>query len=103
MISGSAFSQCNNSIELKNVSSDKRTLKSGVIELSVTTSKEFVCTLKIEKGSGPETVKELKGSGSRTVRFEALDTQAIYQVQIKFLDEEKPLCQILQKSQIFFE
>src|SRR5688572_7646801 len=103
MVSGNAFSQCNNSIELKNVSRDKSIQKSGVIELSVTTSRQFVCTLQIEKGSGPVTIKELKGSGSRTVRFEALDTQVVYQVQVRFLDEEKPLCKILQKSQIFFE
>lgn len=103
MLSGKAFSQCNNNIELKRVSSESNNQKSGVIEVEINTAKEYVCFLNIEKGTGPEKIQEKKGAGKGIVRFEALDRNAIYQVLFEFTGEEKPFCKKLQKSQITFE
>lgn len=102
LVAGMAYSQCNNSIQLKKTSVDTNP-EYGTIELAVSTSKEFICILSIEKGSGLEKVSEKKGKGNQTVRFEAVKRNASYQVQFEFIGEEQKLCRKLQKSQIIIE
>jgi hypothetical protein len=102
LVAGIAYSQCNNSIELKKTSVDSNP-EYGSIELEVSTSKEFICILSIEKGSGPEKISEKRERGSQIIRFESIKRNEIYQVQFEFIGEEEPLCKKLQKSHIIIE
>lgn len=101
-ITGAAFSQCNHSISLQKTVIESGLEKSGVLEVSVTTSDNYVCVLSVEKGSGPQKVDEKKGQGNSVIRFKGIDINNIYQVQIEFLSDNTP-CRKLQKSQIIFE
>ena len=98
-----AFAQCSNSIKLIKNTSIQSLPNSGVIEIAVTTTKSFTCTLNIEKGTGPEKVHQKKASGNQSVEFKNLDRRFAYQVVVEFFREEKQLCKTLQKSQIILE
>jgi len=58
--------------------------------------------LMIEKGSGPQRVAIKKGVGSSTIRFEGLELNQIYSVEVEFLSD-RSYCRKLQKSPIIFE
>lgn len=103
LLCGSAFAQCNNSIELRKVVVDKSLSNNGVIEISVSTPGSYTCVLNSEKGSGPEKISEKNGSGTGVVRFQNLDKRLIYQVVFEFVSEKEPLCKKLQKSKITLE
>lgn len=102
-IASVAFPQCKNSISLlKTTTTENGSGKTGVVEVSVTSSDEYICTLSIEKGSGPQKVAEKKGKGTAVIEFEGLDVNHIYQVQLEFLSDNSP-CRKLQKSPIIFQ
>ena len=98
-----AFSQCNNSISLKRVANETNKGNGGVIELSVTSSDQYVAVIHVEKGTGPEKIEEKRGKGNAVIRFDGLDVQAMYQVQLEFLSADETHCRKLQKSQITFQ
>jgi hypothetical protein len=81
----------------------EKAMSGGKIQISVETSGNFTCTLNIEKGSGLEKVAEKQGKGNGSVSFEKLGTEAIYLIQVEFLNEEKSRCRKLQLSQIIIE
>jgi hypothetical protein len=96
------FSQCENSIKINKVSVDKESNK-GSIEVEVSTTKEFVCTLNIQKGSGPSLVERQNGNKSAIVRFQNLDANKVYMVEVEFVSEPTQHCKKLQKSLITFQ
>lgn len=98
---GAASAQCNNSIQVKKAI--KADANNGVLEIAIATAKEFKCVLSIEKGSGPEPVSEKRGRGNQTLKFESINPNLIYQVQVEFVGEENSYCRKLQKSQIILE
>jgi hypothetical protein len=97
----SSFAQCQNGVALKKTSIDVGP-NSGAIEISITTSKSFTCTLNVEKGTGPQKVELKKGSGNQTIEFKNLPRDNAYQVVVEFAGEN-PRCKTLQKSQIIIE
>ena len=97
-----AWSQCSNSIKLKNAVYSSAE-KNGKIELAVSAKGSFTCTLNIEKGSGPIKTASQAGTGSTIISFEKLDPNQIYQVVVEFASEENKFCKRLQKSQITLE
>ncbi len=100
-ISGTGYAQCKHSIRLEKV--EKNIDQTGSIDISVTTTDAFICTLYIQSGSGDKKAFEKKGSASATIHFDRLDTSVIYLVQFEFLSEQDKHCRKLQKSGIIIE
>ncbi len=95
-----ASAQCAGSVSLKKAAVESDTSQ-GVIEIEVKTSGDFICTLSIEKGSGPVKVQEKRGRGNSIVSFVALESNQSYKVDVEFLSEDQSaLCRVLQKSGI---
>ncbi len=104
-LSGAGFTsvaQCGNSISLKKAAVPSNA-DQGTIEVEVRTSGEYICTLSIEKGSGPEKVQEKRGRGDGIVSFTGVDRNYLYKVHFEFLNEDKPFCNKLEKSGITLE
>jgi hypothetical protein len=97
------FSQCKNSISVERSLKEVNSRKSGVLDVKVVSGGEFLCTINIEKGSGPELIQKQEGNGNSVIRFKGLDTTQMYLVQVEFLLEDKAICKKLQKSQITFD
>jgi hypothetical protein len=101
-VSNIAWSQCQNSLKVKNATY-RAEKGSGIIELEVKTSGSFTCTLNVEKGSGPSKITSKAGSDAALIVFENLDETQMYQVEVEFLDEKNKFCKKLQRSQIILE
>lgn len=101
-IASVAYPQCKNSISLlKTEVKASGSQQTGTIQISVTSSDDYICTLSIEKGAGPEQIAKKKGQGTAVVKFDGLDISQIYKVEVEFLSD-KSYCRKLQKSQITF-
>jgi hypothetical protein len=100
-ISVAGYSQCKNSIKLTRV--EKNAGQGGVIEVAISSTNEFVCTLYTESGSGSKKVQDKKGYGTSSIRFDVQNANMIYLVQVEFLTEDDKHCRKLQKSEITFE
>lgn len=104
-LSGAGFTssaQCGNSITLKKASVSPDS-DQGTIEVGITTSREYICTLFIEKGSGPVKVQEQRGRGNGTVVFVSVEKDHLYKVHFEFVNEDNPVCRRLEKSGITLE
>lgn len=92
--------RCESSIELTKAT---RAGDVGLIEVSVTATGAFVCTLLEQKGSGPQKIKERSGVGNQKVKFEEIPSDKLYQVQVEFKDEANTRCRRLQITQVIIE
>lgn len=98
-----AFSQCKNSIAVEKSLKEVNSKKSGSLDVKVVSGGKYLCTVNIEKGSGPEVIQRQEGNGNSVIHFKGLDITQMYLVQVEFLSEDKAFCKKLQKSQITFD
>lgn len=89
--------QCSNKVEVQKAVT---TRDMGIIEVKISTSRSYSCTLYAEKATGNEVVKELNQAGNQILKFEKLDPSLIYRVDVKFVGEENKFCKQLSRSQI---
>jgi len=94
-------SPCNNRISIARIT--KASSSDGGIEISVRASGKYICTLNVEKGTGPREISRKTGSGSSVVKFNNVNPDLIYMINVEFPDEEKSRCRRLQLSQIIIE
>jgi hypothetical protein len=89
--------QCSNKVEVQKAVT---TRDMGIIEIKISTSRSYSCTLYAEKATGNEVVKELNQAGNQILKFEKLDPSLIYRVDVNFVGEENKFCKQLSRSQI---
>ena len=97
LCSYASIAQCTNKVEVEKASAVKN---SGVIELKITSNKSFTCVLFAEKATGNEQMQQVSGNGSETVKFEKLNPNLIYRVDVNFIGEDNKFCKQLSRSQI---
>ena len=102
-ISATSFAQCENSISVKKKAYTPATANTGILEIEISTPGQFVCTLSVEKGSGPQKIQEQRGQGGAIISFRSLDENQVYKVQVEFLAETKGPCNKLERSGIILE